>query len=49
MKNKKTRKGEKMERYERLVCIYIYTSNSIEIKEGGNTFISDNKKQADYI
>ena len=27
----------------------VYTSNSIKIKEGGNTFISDNQKHADYI
>ena len=26
-----------------------HTSNSIKITEGGNTFISDNQKQADYI
>lgn len=34
-----------MIRYESLVAVHIYTSNSIEIKEGGNTFISDNKNR----
>ena len=28
---------------------HTHTSNSIKITEGGNTFFSDNKKQADYI
>ena len=36
-----------MKKYESLVAVY--TSNSIKITKGGNTFISDNKKQADYI
>ena len=38
-----------MKKYESLVAVYIHTSNSIKITKGGNTFISDNKKQADYI
>ena len=36
-----------MKKYESLVAVH--TGNSIKITKGGNTFISDNKKQADYI
>ena len=40
-----------MKKYESLVAVHTHThtSNSIKITKGGNTFISDNKKQADYI
>ena len=36
-----------MQKLETVVAVH--TSNSIKITKGGNTFISDNKKQADYI
>ena len=44
-----------MKKYESLVAVHTHThththtSNSIKITKGGNTFISDNQKQADYI